>query len=102
MTTTNTKKKVRLTPEERKANKQRITQAKVRARRYTERRRLKLDQVWREQVPLPIVTAVHVPNIPLPPENLVLQDLLTKRVALIQELEKLDTAIAVINRTYVT
>ena len=85
------------TPTERLHNKHRIAADKARAAHWASRRRQQ-----REQVLPPTVTAVHVPDIPLvqPLENLVLQDLLTKRATLIQELNELDTAIAVIKRTY--
>ena len=85
------------TPTERLKNKQRIAADKARATCWASQRRL-----LREQVLPPTVQAVHVPDIPviLLPENLVLQDLLTKRAVLIKELKDLDTAIAVINRMY--
>ena len=85
------------TPTERLENKQRIAADKARAARWASQRRLQRDQV------LPhTVTAVYVPDTPvvLLPENLVLQNLLTKRAVLIKELKDLDTAIAVIQRTY--
>ena len=99
MTTNATSGTKKRTPTERLKNKQRIAADKARAARWASRRRL-----LREKVILPTVQAVHVPDIPvLPsplPENLVLQDLLAKRAVLIKELKDLDTAIAVINRTY--
>ena len=87
------------TPTERLKHQQRIAADKARAARWASRRRL-----LREKVLPPTVQAVHVPDIPVLPlplsENLVLQDLLAKREVLIKELKDLDTAIAVINRTY--
>ena len=97
MTTNATSGTNKRTPTERLKNKQRIAADKARAARWASRR-ISL----REQVLPPPVQAVHVPEIPVIPlpENLVLQDLLTKRAVLIKELKDLDTAIAVINRTY--
>ena len=97
MTTNDKSATKKRTPTEWLKNKQRITADKARAARWASRRRS-----LREQVLPPIVQAVHIPDIPviLLPENLVLQYLLTKRAVLIKELKDLDTAIAVINRTY--
>ena len=96
MTTNATSGTNKRTPTERLKNKQRIAADKARAARWASRRRSLREQV------LPTVQAVHVPEIPVIPlsENLVLQDLLTKRAVLIKELKDLDTAIAAINRTY--
>ena len=74
------------TPTKRLENKQRIAADKDRAARWASQRRLQRDQVL-----LPTVMAVHVPDHPvvLQPENLVLQDLLTRRAAIIKEFDNL-------------
>ena len=81
------------TPTERLLKKQRIAEDKARAVRWASWRRLQRNQ----EIPV-VTTAVQVPVGP--PENMVLQDLLVRRAALIQELSNLDTAIAVIRETY--
>ncbi len=82
-----------VTPTERQLKKQRIIEDKARAVRWASRRRSQRNQE------IPIATpAVEVPAVP--PENSVLQDLVDQREILLQELNDLDTAIAVILRTY--
>ena len=80
------------TPTERQLNKLRIAEDKARAARWASRRRSQRNQ------DLP-VTATAV-EVSVSPENSVLQDLLTRRTSLVQELKELGTAIAVIQRTY--
>ena len=72
---------------------QRIAEDKARAARWASRRRLQRNQ----EIPV-VTTAVQVPIGP--PENIVLQDLLVRRAALLQELNFLDTAIAVNRKTH--
>ena len=84
------------TPTERQLNNLRIAEDKARAARWASRRRSERTQ------DLPVTaTAVEVPvEANVHPENTVLQDLLTRRTVVVQELKDLDTAIAVIRRTY--
>ena len=83
------------TPTERQLNKIRIAEDKARATRWASRRRSLRNQN------LPVAaTAVEV-SVPVqPPERSVLQDLIARRTALIQELKEVEIAIAVIERTY--
>ena len=81
------------TPTERQLKKERVEEDKARAARWASRRRSQRNQE------IPVATpAVEVSAVP--PENSVLQDLLNRRAVLVQELKDLDTAIAVIHRTY--
>ena len=80
-------------PTERLLKKQRIAEGKARAARWASRRRSQRNQ----EIPV-VTTAVQVPVGP--PENIVLQDLLVRRAALLQELSNLDTAIAVIRERH--
>ena len=84
------------TSTERQLNKQRIAEDKARAARWASRRRSQRNQDLPEAI-----TAVGVTvEASVSPENTVLQDLLSRRTALLEELKELDTAIAVIQRTY--
>ena len=84
------------TSTERQLNKLRIAEDKARAARWASRRRSQRSQDLPEAI-----TAVGVTvEASVPPENTVLQDLLRRRTALVQELKELDTAIAVIQKTY--
>ena len=85
-------------PTERLLKKQRIAEDKARAARWASRRRSQRNQEIPVVTTTVVTTAVQVPVGP--PENIVLQDLLVRRAALLQELSKLDTAIAVIRETY--
>ena len=86
------------TPTERQLKKQRIAEDKARAARWASRRRSLRAQ--EESQDFPVATPSVVQASVLPPENTVLQDLLDRRTTLVQELKDLDTAIAVIQRTY--
>ena len=80
-------------PTERQLKKQCIIEDQARAARWASRRRSQRNQE------IPVATpAVEVPVVS--PENSVLQDLVDQREVLLQELKDLDTAIAVILRTY--
>ena len=81
------------TPTERQLKKQRIAEDKARAARWASRRKSLRNQG------IPVATPTVQASV-LPPENTVLQDLLDRRTVLLQELKDLDTAIAVIHRTY--
>ena len=100
--TTNVSKGTKRTPTERLLNKQRIAADKARAARWASRRR----SVRNQEQPIAVHSIEVQPSIEvpvavlLPPENPVLQDLVTRRTALLKELAELDTAIAVITRTY--
>ena len=85
------------TPTERQLKKQRIAEDKARAARWASRRRSLHNK---ENQDFPVATLTVVQASVLPPENTVLQDLLDRRITLVQELKDLDTAIAVIQRTY--
>ena len=101
--TTNVSKGTIRTPTKRLLNKQRIAADNARAARWASRRRS-----VRNQEQLIAVHSIEVqPSIEFPvaailplPESLVLQDLVTRRTALLKELAELDTAIAIITRTY--
>ena len=92
-------RKLEQTPEEKQALRERITQDKARARRWAEQRK--------ERNALAIlpttrctVTAITVSTQELQANDLVFQELLKKRLALVQELSELDIAIEVIRHTY--
>ena len=85
------------TSTERQLNKLRIAEDKARAARWASRRRSQRNQDLPEAI-----TAVGVTvEASVSPENTVIQDLLSRRTALLEELKELDTAIAVIQRTSV-
>ena len=84
------------TPTERQLKKERIKEDKARAARWANRRRSQRNQEIPVATPAVEVSAVSA----VPPKNSVLQDLLNRRTELLQELKDLDTAIAVIHRTY--
>ena len=86
-----------VTPTERQLKKQRIAEDKARAARWASRRRSLRNQ---ENQDFPVATPTVVQAAVLPPENTVLLDLVDRRTTLLQELKDLDTAIAVIHRTY--
>ena len=110
MSTTDTKKKIKRTPEERIANKQRIAQAKARALRWAQRRKLvrELDTPTETRAPQALtlrtdelVAQVNPESLEeLTPKRTILQDLLSRRTALQQELSELDLTISVLRRTY--
>ena len=110
MSTTDTKKKIKRTPEERIANRQRIAQAKARALRWAQRRKLvrEIDTPTetRASQALALRTNELVAQVnsespgELTPEQTILQDLLLRRTALQQELTELDLTISVLKRTY--
>ena len=81
------------TPTERQLKKECVKEDKARAARWASRRRSQRNQEIPVATPDVEVSAV-------PPENSVLQDLLNRRAELLQELKDLDTAIAIIHRTY--
>ena len=84
------------TSTERQLNKLRIAEDKARAARWASQRRLQHNQDLHEAI-----TAVEVTvEASVSPANTVLQDLLSRRTALVQELKELDIAIAFIQKTY--
>ena len=78
--------------EERAANRERIAQDKARARRWAERRRK--EKTVRAIPANTTITAVAVP-CNTNEKSSVLNDLIARRVALLQELSEIDTAIEV-------
>jgi hypothetical protein len=108
MSTTDIRRKIKRTPEERIANKQRIAQAKARALRWAQRRTLVREQVTPTETVVPqalrtdeLVEQVNPQSLEeLTPERAILQDLLSRRTALQQELSELDLTISVLRRTY--
>ena len=81
--------------EEKRANRARIAQDKARARRWAERRKEKTVRA------IPTNTAITAVAVPCNTneKSSVLNDLLARRAALLQELSKIDTALEVIRRT---
>ena len=81
--------------EEKQANRARIAQDKARARRWAERRKEKTVRA------IPTNTAITAVAVPCDTneKSSVLNDLLARRAALLQELSEIDTALEVIRRT---
>ena len=81
--------------EEKQANRARIAQDKARARRWAERRKEKTVRA------IPTNTAITAVAVPCNTNEKfsVLNDLLARRAALLQELSEIDTALEVIRRT---
>ena len=110
MSTTDIKRKIKRTPEEWIANKQRIAQAKARALRWAEQRKLLREHATTTEttvtVPQPLETVAYQEQVNpqsldvLSPEQVILQYLLSRRTALQQELSELELTISVLRRTY--
>lgn len=81
--------------EEKRANRVRIAQDKARARRWAERRKEKTVRA------IPANTAITAVAVPCNTneKSSVLNDLLARQTALLQELSEIDTALEVIRRT---